>query len=72
MTDSKSNSNGVAAYRLFATALMRVMLSIGVLQLAGVIRICRRQMGLWAFVAREEPTSGSSSFLDQRVRSRAQ
>jgi hypothetical protein len=39
VTDSKSNSNGVAAYRLIATALMMVMLSIGVLQLAGVIRI---------------------------------
>ena len=39
VTDSKSNSNGVAVYRLFAAALMMVMLSIGVLQLAGVIRI---------------------------------
>jgi hypothetical protein len=41
VTDSKSNSNsnGTTAYRLFAAALMMVMLSIGVLQLAGVIRI---------------------------------
>jgi hypothetical protein len=39
VTDSKSSSNGVTAYRLFAAALMMVMLSIGVLQLAGVIRI---------------------------------
>ena len=39
MADSKVNSNGVTAYRMFATALMVVMLSLGVLQLAGVIRI---------------------------------
>jgi hypothetical protein len=39
VTDSKSNSNGIAVYRMFAAALMMVMLSIGVLQLAGVIRI---------------------------------
>jgi len=39
VTDSTSNSNAVAAYRMFAAALMMVMLSIGVLQLAGWIRI---------------------------------
>jgi hypothetical protein len=39
VTDSKSNSNGVAAYRMFAAALMMVMLSIGILQLTGMIRI---------------------------------
>jgi hypothetical protein len=39
VTDSKSNSNGVAMYRMCAAALMMVMLSIGVLQLAGVFRL---------------------------------
>ena len=36
---SDSNSNGIAAYRMFAAALMMVMLSIGILQLTGMIRI---------------------------------
>ena len=39
VTDSKVNSNGVATYRLIAATLMMLMLSIGILQLAGVIRI---------------------------------
>jgi len=37
--DSKPDSNGMAAYRMIAAALMMVMLSIGVLQLAGVFRL---------------------------------
>ena len=39
VTDSNSNSNGAGAFRMVAVTLMVVMLSIGVLQLFGVIRI---------------------------------
>ena len=39
MADSNSKSDGTGAYRMFAAALMMVMLSIGVLQLAGVFRL---------------------------------
>ena len=38
VTDSKSDPNGAGAFRVVATTLMVVMLSVGVLQLIGVAR----------------------------------